>query len=287
MMRVLLGAVSCFYFLLNTVFWCSLFYPIIIIKFLLPFKKVTTWAQHSFVFLAENWISTNTLFLKNFCRTQFLLNLPEKLNKDSSYLVISNHRSWVDIIALQYHLNHRIPFLRFFIKENLKWVPFLGVAWWALDYPMMKRKAKSGDLKTAQKACEKLHGIPASVLIFLEGTRFAPEKKKSDRYKNLLAPKTGGSLSVLNTLGNQIENIIDITIVYSSDQKISFMDLLFGNIDKILLEIKAIPIPEKYRSAEILMNQPLKKEFDQWIQDLWTEKDLRIEKIKSDRLLSQ
>ncbi len=55
----------------------------------------------------------------------------------------SNHRSWVDILVLQSIFNRRIPFLKFFLKRQLIWVPLLGLAWWALDFPFMRRYSSS------------------------------------------------------------------------------------------------------------------------------------------------
>ena len=55
------------------------------------------------------------------------------------YLVLANHQSWVDILVLQKVFNRRIPLLRFFLKRQLFWVPLLGLAWWALDFPFMGR----------------------------------------------------------------------------------------------------------------------------------------------------
>lgn len=39
--------------------------------------------------------------------------------------------------------NRRTPYFKFFLKKELIWVPFLGLAWWALEYPFMKRYSKA------------------------------------------------------------------------------------------------------------------------------------------------
>ena len=75
--------------------------------------------------------------------TQWDIRGGDELRRDTSYLVISDHRSWVDIPALIQTLNRRTPFFKFFLKKELIWVPFLGLAWWALDYPFMKRYTKA------------------------------------------------------------------------------------------------------------------------------------------------
>jgi 1-acyl-sn-glycerol-3-phosphate acyltransferase len=46
--------------------------------------------------------------------------------------------------VLQRIFHGRIPFLKFFLKQELIWVPVIGLAWWALDFPFMKRGKGSG-----------------------------------------------------------------------------------------------------------------------------------------------
>ena len=128
----------------------------------------------------------------------------EGLLRDGWYLVIANHQTWVDIVILQAVFNRRIPFLKFFIKQELIWFPLLGIAWWAMDMPFMKRFSpsylaknphmKGKDRETTRRACEKFRDTPTSVLNFIEGTRFS-ENKRVDRkspYNHLLQPRAGG-----------------------------------------------------------------------------------------------
>lgn len=91
--------------------------------------------------------------------------------------------------------------LKFFLKKELIWVPFLGLAWWALDFPFMKRYSRKflaanphlagKDLESTKKACEKFKHTPVSVMNFVEGTRFTPEKhqRKNSPYAHLLPPR--------------------------------------------------------------------------------------------------
>ena len=104
------------------------------------------------------------------------------LQRNEWYLVLSNHRSWVDILVLQSVFRGRIPFLKFFLKQQLIWVPLLGLAWWALDFPFMRRHSseylaqhpeeRGKDLESTRKACARFAEIPTSVMNFVEGTRF-------------------------------------------------------------------------------------------------------------------
>ena len=93
--------------------------------------------------------------------------------------------------------------MKFFLKKELMWVPVLGIAWWALDYPFMKRysrqfvekhpELKGKDMETTRKFCAKFKNSPVTVLNFLEGTRFNNEKhaKQNSPFAHLLLPKAG------------------------------------------------------------------------------------------------
>ena len=113
--------------------------------------------------MGENWISTNAVIFSLVNRTRYKVTGPDELRRDNWYLLLVNHQTWVDIIALQTVLNRRIPFLKFFVKQQLIWFPLLGLAFWALDMPFMRRyskdylarhpEKKGQDLEMTRKAC--------------------------------------------------------------------------------------------------------------------------------------
>ncbi|WP_419421320.1 1-acyl-sn-glycerol-3-phosphate acyltransferase (plasmid) [Legionella sp. D16C41] len=88
------------------------------------------------------WSSTNNWYINLNKAVQWEVSGLNELTSNDWYLVIANHQSWLDIVVLQYLLNRRIPVLKFFIKDQLKWVPLLGFAWWAMGCPFMKRYSK-------------------------------------------------------------------------------------------------------------------------------------------------
>lgn len=55
----------------------------------------------------------------------------EGLNKKNWYLLISNHHSWADIVVLCVLFRKHIPMNKYFLKQQLAWVPFIGLACWA------------------------------------------------------------------------------------------------------------------------------------------------------------
>ncbi|MEZ7829446.1 acetyltransferase, partial [Brachymonas denitrificans] len=141
---------------LNTLAGALLMLPFALIKFLLPIKAVRALCDHALNSIATGWVSVNGAWINAINRTRWRVSGLEGLNTKSWYLVISNHQSWVDILVLQTILNRRAPFLKFFIKHELIYVPVIGLVWWALDFPFMKRGGAATvqqDLENARKAC--------------------------------------------------------------------------------------------------------------------------------------
>ena len=184
-----------------------------------------------------------------------------------------------------------IPFLKFFLKQQLIWVPVLGMAWWALDFPFMKRYSKSyikknphkkgQDFATTKKACEKFKTIPISIMNFAEGTRFTEAKhdRQKSPFTNLLKPKAGGIGYVLTLMGEEITKILDVTIDYPNHHSPSFWDLMTGRLDKIIVTAKLIDIPEEAQGSYIENSQQRKK-VQQWVNQLWHEKDKQLSLIR-------
>src|SRR5690606_9757768 len=151
--------------------------------------------------LGESWLAVHTWLMDRLPRTRFEIEGTADLRRDGHYLVLANHQSWVDILVLQKVFNRRVPLLRFFLKRSLFWVPVLGLAWWALDFPFMGRYnrrqiAKNPelgrrDIETTRKACEKFRDIPVSIMNFVEGTRFTEAKhaQQASPFRHLLKPK--------------------------------------------------------------------------------------------------
>jgi len=130
------GVIASLLLALNTILLCSFLFIVALFK-ALPFaKRFSEWLMNQ---THEAWISNNKAWMNLVRRTRWHLKGLEGLDYQHSYLVTSNHQSWVDIMVLQYVLNRRIRPLKFFLKQELIWVPVIGLAWWALGYPFMKR----------------------------------------------------------------------------------------------------------------------------------------------------
>ena len=158
-----------------------------VLKLLVPIAAWRQWTSRVLTVLAECWIAGNGAIFGVMRAMPMSVAGLEGLETRQWYLVVSNHRSWVDILVLQSIFNRRIPFLKFFLKRELIWVPLLGLAWWALDFPFMRRYSsdflarhphlRGKDLEATRRACERFRRMPTSVMNFVEGTRFTDAKR--------------------------------------------------------------------------------------------------------------
>jgi 1-acyl-sn-glycerol-3-phosphate acyltransferase len=212
------------------------------------------------------------------------------LDPQAWYLVIANHQSWVDILALQSVLNRRIPFLKFFLKQQLRWVPVLGLAWWALDMPFMKRYSRAElerqptlrgtDLATTRRACERFRDIPTSVINFVEGTRFtlAKQAASASPYRHLLAPRAGGVAFVLAAMRTTLKELLDVTIAYPAGVG-GLWALCSGRVVHIVIEVERRPLETWLSEGDYSADPAFKARFQAWLAALWSAKDARLARL--------
>jgi len=283
----LIGSVSMTLLILNVVVWVSILFLFSFFKFLLPIALLRRRIDKILLWIAENWIAGNVRWMNLTQKTVWDVKGNEGLNYRGWYLVVSNHQSWADIFVLQKLLNRRIPLMKFFLKRELIWVPLMGLAWWALDFPFLRRHSaeylkrhpeqRGKDFETTRKACEKFHGIPTSVMNFLEGTRFTSAKhaKQQQPYRHLLKPKAGGIALALGVLGDKFHSLLNVTIVYPEGIP-TFWSFLCGRVRKVVVRFSSMEIPPDFLHRDYENDKTFQAQFQQWVQDLWKEKDEQI-----------
>ena len=280
------GSLSLIFYILNTLFWCTPLFVLVAAKVAIPLESWRRKCSRMLNVIAENWIWVNNQIQKLVGNKDWDVKGIDELDRSEWYLVLANHQSWVDILVLQRIFHRKIPFLKFFIKRELLWFPILGQAWWAMDFPFVKRYSKSylqkkphligKDLEITRKACKKFKKIPISVMNFVEGTRFTNEKHLNQQspYAHLLRPKAGGIAFVLSSMRQQIHRILDVTIVYP-DGVSSFWALLCGNIRKIKVRVRSLPVtPEML--GDYANDGQFRAGLQKWLNDIWTEKNQDI-----------
>jgi len=275
--------VSLLYLMINTLFWTTPLFGVTAFRIVIPLRVWRRFCGVMAIWIAENWIFFNNFGLLLTRKMEFEVEGLENVSRKDWYLVISNHQTWVDIPVLQKVFYKKIPFLKFFLKKELIWVPLLGPAWWALDFPFMKRYSahflkkhphlKGKDMEITRKACEKFKDNPVSVMNFIEGTRFTPEKQKRQKspFNNLLKPKAGGVGFVMSAMGEQLSHVLSVTIFYPDGAE-EFWAFLCGKVKRVKITIEKLPVTE-----EILGNYVEDKEyrvrFHRWLQTVWKKKD--------------
>ncbi len=275
---------------INIFFWVPILLFFSLVKLILPFKAVRLMIDPILLSIAEAWIWGNSAWMGLTQRTTWDVQGIEGLDPKSWYMVNSNHQSWVDILVLQHLLNRRIPLLKFFLKQQLIWVPVMGLAWWALEFPFMRRhteeylkkhpEMRGKDQETTRKACAKYALIPTSVMNFLEGTRFTKAKhaRQQSPYRHLLKPKAGGMALALNAMGDKFQAVLDVTIVYP-DGAPTFTDFLMGKMRRVVVRVRSLPIPRHLMTGDYAQDPAFREAFSQWVQQLWREKDAQMDAL--------
>ena len=245
--------------------------------------------------ITNSWLTVNNWLIDNVLpNTQWDITIDEDLdlNMQGRYLMTCNHQSWVDTTVNQYFGLTRMPLTRFFTKWELIFIPFVGQAFKILGFPMMKRHSKVQiaknpelkyrDMEEARKSCEQLLSQPFTLLNYLEGTRFTPEKhaQQQSPYKNLLKPKAGGLALALNILGDQIDALVDMTIVYPNGAP-GYGEFWLGDVPRIAVDLRKIEIPEWVHGGNYEDDAEFREKFQNWVDQLWTEKDQLIDRLKA------
>lgn len=271
----------------NTIAATVVIFLLAVVKFIVPRgatrNRVTQWLSS----VGEYWISFNKLMAGFLYAMQWDIQLSDHLSHEGRYLVFCNHQSWVDILVLQHCLNRRAPFMRFLLKQELIWVPFLGFCWWALDMAFLRRYSRAQllkypelrgkDLENAARACEKLKHIPVSMMTFPEGTRFTVAKhaQQNSPFEHLLRPRLGGIGQVLYSFDEALDYLIDVTIIYP-DGAPTLWQFVSGQVKKISVNVRLLPIGAEVRGQNFREDAAAKSALKTWMNELWTEKETFI-----------
>ncbi len=244
--------------------------------------------------ITNSWLSVNNWLIDHVLpNTQWDISIDEnlQLSMQGRYLMTCNHQSWVDTTVNQYFGLTRMPLTRFFTKWELIFIPFVGQAFKILGFPMMKRHSKAQiakkpelkdrDMEEARKACQQLLTQPFTLLNYLEGTRFTQEKhdQQQSPYQHLLKPKAGGLALALNILGDQIDALVDMTIVYP-DGVPGYSEFWLGEVPRIAVNLRKIHIPDWILGGNYEDDAEYRERFQQWVHELWLEKDQLIESMQ-------
>jgi 1-acyl-sn-glycerol-3-phosphate acyltransferase len=283
-------------------FTVPLMLPAAILKLLLPLPALRRLFDIWLHGCANTvWLSGNRLVFSTLHGPRRNASLEGALDPAKSWLIMSNHQSWADILILFDVFRGRTTFPRFFMKQQLIWIPFVGFLCWALDMPFMKRhspeaiaknpRLRSEDLETTRHFCEKFVGRPITVVNFLEGTRYTPAKAaaKGSPYRHLLRPKSAGFSFTLNAMGEQFAGLLDVTLVYqpTHDGRSLLWSFLCGEQNAADVLVTVRPLPAELLGGDYQDDEGFRLRFQDWVNGLWAGKDALIEARLSSRIPSQ
>lgn len=257
------------------------------------FKSLGKKADQGIIGIADNWIAINNWLIDHVLPSKdWQISLPDNLQADKKYLLVCNHQSWVDTSIIQYISQDRLPLTRFFAKHELIYIPIVGQTFYLLDFPMMKRHSKDAiaknpklagrDLAEAARACQMLEDKPFVLLNYLEGTRFSSAKHQAQNspYRHLLKPKAGGLALAIASLGDKIDGILDMTIVYP-DGVPDYNDLWAGKIKRLAVHIDYAVMSdalfEQLQQGQYVSDAATKDALHDWLDKLWQQKDKQID----------
>ncbi|MEN8131029.1 MAG: lysophospholipid acyltransferase family protein [Pseudomonadota bacterium] len=157
---------SAFYvgFFLSTIIY-SLFG---IMAYALPFRK-----RHGII---TNWADVNLWWLAWVCKLHYRVEGLENL-PDRPSVVMSNHQSTWETLALKKFF----PSMSWVVKRELLWIPFFGWGLAATQPIAINRGSGQRAVEQLIRQARQRLGNGRWIMIFPEGTRVAPGKKK--RYK--------------------------------------------------------------------------------------------------------
>jgi 1-acyl-sn-glycerol-3-phosphate acyltransferase len=291
--QTVLGVVSLVLLCLNTVFWSIPFFAIALAKALVPSATWRLACARSLAKLAGLWIVTNNLGMAALHSTEWDIQGLDGLDPETCYLVNANHQTWLDVPVLQRALNGRIPFLRFFLKQELIWLPILGQAWWALEMPFMKRytpdvlarrpELRGKDLETTRRSCARLRNLPVAITNFVEGTRFTQAKHaaQGSPYRHLLRPKAGGVALVVDAMGERLKDLVDVTIVHPGGRP-NLWDYVCGRVPRIVVRVVRRTIPAEFLSGRYAEDPVFRERFQAWLGEIWAAKDALIDELAAE-----
>ncbi|MFN7096198.1 MAG: acyltransferase [Gammaproteobacteria bacterium] len=281
--KPLIGALNILLYGLNLLFCSVLIYIAALLKLVFRGQKGRQTFEKIGHNIAKLWASINDIFIILTSKTTWEIDNTNMLSEQQWYLLLSNHQSWADIIILEKVFIHKIPMLKFFLKEQLRWVPLVGTSCWALNFPFMQRYSKEfleknphlrgKDLETTQKTCAIYQSTPTTLINFVEGTRLTKEKQAAQQspFKHLLKPKAGGTAFTLGAMNGMLKELINVTIIYHGD-KVSAWDFFCGTIPKITIKFDITPITDDL-IGDYQNNEQFRAHFQTWLNNLWSQKD--------------
>ncbi|MFQ3235907.1 MAG: 1-acyl-sn-glycerol-3-phosphate acyltransferase [Paraglaciecola sp.] len=284
--------------MLNLSLWALLILIFGLLKLLLPFAPLTRSINTLLNAMLFTFSVLSVRLIRLFNRVELDYQIDGALSKEAWYLMLPNHLSWLDIILLTDFAEGYIPAPKFFLKKGLIWLPFVGVAAWALDMPFMQRYSRDflrkyphlqgKDIQTTRKSCEKFRQRPTTVINFVEGSRYTKQKHQrcQSPFNYLLPPKAGGIAFTLAAMGELFTSILDVTLLYPQNDASPMIEMLGGKLKKVIIRVKVLPIDQNI-IGDYFNDEAFKRRFQLWLNTHWLDKDSLLTQLIGDKISDQ
>ncbi|ETN44357.1 uncharacterized protein HMPREF1541_10537 [Cyphellophora europaea CBS 101466] len=241
------------------------------------------------------WIGIQSIFTK-WNKARITVS-GDKLPQHESAIVVCNHVSWTDFYLVQQLAlkSNMLGYCRYFAKQQLKWVPFLGWGLWATGMPLISRNWER-DQTELQRVFRgpKQYRWPIWLVSYSEATRFTPQKyletvqwckekgKPVPRYT--LFPRTKGFVATVKELrqSSSIQAVYDLTIAYAHqghflEAPTMWDSLSRPNLDRdFQLHVHA----DRFDIKDFADKSD--DELAQWLEDRWMAKSKKLEALQEE-----
>lgn len=270
-----------------------------LIRLILPVKPLLHLLDQMNQQIYHLWVGNNQMLLKLTNRIKWdIQGLNEAPSVKGSCIIISNHVSWTDIVMLGCIYGKKIPLTKFFLKQSLIYIPILGQVCYSLGMPFLRRysrteilknpKLMTRDINATRKACNILLEHPSTLVNFVEGTRYTPQKAREQKspHHHLMPPKAASLAIALGIIGKDIECLFNTTLLYpeNSGKGNVFIAMLSGRLTRVIARIEVIK-PEQIKEeliGDYLNDKQFKRQFTVFLRNLWQEKDRMIGQLLHD-----
>lgn len=207
----------------------------------------------------------------------------------TSHLMIANHQCYADIVILQLLCHRRLPTTKFFLKDALIYLPFVGIGCWGLNFVFIKRFSRR-QLKKNPKRLTQLNARidtqccgfqqrPLTLINFIEGTRINAHKRQRSTFKHLLVPQAVGLSTMIRCLYPQAKTLLDVTLDYGTHRP-TLWGILSGRIQDVCVHVEAHALSPDL-VGHYQSDKSFRQHFRSWLNTLWQQKDARMSLSKS------
>lgn len=201
----------------------------------------------------------------------------DELPQEEEAIVVANHQTMADVLPL-FALGikqKRLSAMKYFAKEELKWVPGVGGGLVFMEMLLVSRNWERDAERVRRVFARQVQrkGQPFWLVIFPEGTRFTPAKlaqtKKyarqtgMDEPQHVLLPRPRGFAEAVCALRGVVPAVYDLTFRYPPGLA-TLWDALCGRLTRIEVHVRRFPIETLPDDRRALAD---------WLRQVWREKE--------------